>query len=401
MSRSGAKTPMAGVFSGAIVVLALYALTPAFYYIPESVLGAVVIHAVLDLISGPTFLKQFWKYSVLESIIFIIAVVMTCFLDVETAIYTSVATSLFFMLLRLARPRVISMGRVRLSTTSNHNSNNNNYAYSVASMSSATAYSNHTSPSHMHEDAYTLNMDTHARFIYVDETDVHFQQALCPLPPGIVVIQLTQSILYPNAHHVTERIMEIITERTRPNENNGHSNITLESAWNQPSLKENVCYSVKPHLQCLILDFYAVATLDATALHTLSSLRTRLLTYTQGRSIEWHFCHLQPNVRQSLVDAGFGSLPQQQTIAEGSLVVVADNNSSNSLCDPMGAMMAVDLYYYPSIHDKQPFVELCPVDNTYPAFHWDVEAAVYSVCKRWKEQRQQPDHSSPIHVAIY
>jgi hypothetical protein len=69
-ARSGVRTPLAGVFSAAVVVLSLYALTPAFYYIPDSILAAVIIHAVSDLVSGPKFLKQLWHVNPLELYVF-------------------------------------------------------------------------------------------------------------------------------------------------------------------------------------------------------------------------------------------------------------------------------------------------------------------------------------------
>lgn len=384
MSRSGAKTPMAGVFSGAVVVLALYALTPAFYYIPESVLGAVVIHAVIDLISGPVFLKELWGYSVLEFIIFVAAVIITCFLDVETAIYISIATSLFFMLLRLARPKVISVGRVKLSHASNVIS-------SSSTSTSSTAYNKSVI-----EDVYAI--DTSSRYIYVDENDANFKHLLNPLPPGVVVVQLSQSILYPNANHVTERISDIVKSRTRsgrPDQDYGLQE--PEQAWNQPTLKEDALH-VKPYLQCIVLDFSSVAILDATALHTLNSLKKTFMMYTRGREVEWHFCHAQPHVRQLLINAGFGTLPSNDddTLRPPMYRLEQfDESTANSLCDPMG-FMTIDPYY-PSVHDKQPVIEMCPTDK-YPGFHWDLESAIYSICIRRKQKAN--DHSL-VHVTVY
>jgi sodium-independent sulfate anion transporter 11 len=371
---------MAGVFSGAVVVLALYALTPAFYYIPEAVLGAVVIHAVIDLISGPAFLKELWSYSLLEFIIYVAAVVITCFLDVETAIYVSIVTSLFFMLLRLARPKVVSVGRVKLS----HDS-------TIHSSSTSTASTAYNKP--IIEDVYA--MDTSSRYIYVDETDTNFKHRLSPLPPGVIVIQLTQSILYPNATHVTERISDIVKSRTRSGRPDHNLNQQDgERAWNQPSAKEDALH-VKPYLQCIVLDFSAVATLDATALHTLNSLRKAFLMHTHGKEVEWHFCHALPHVRQLLIDAGFGTLPLEDDLQPPMYRLEQYESTSNSLCDPMG-MMAVDTYY-PSVHDKQPVIELCPTDK-YPAFHWDLEAAIYSICIR---RKQTPNNHPLIHVTVY
>jgi MFS superfamily sulfate permease-like transporter len=41
-----------------VVLFAIYVLTPAFYYIPNAALSAIIIHAVADLFSGPKVWKQ-------------------------------------------------------------------------------------------------------------------------------------------------------------------------------------------------------------------------------------------------------------------------------------------------------------------------------------------------------
>lgn len=42
-SRSGVRTPLSELFTGLIVLLAIYFVTPAFYYIPSSVLSGIII----------------------------------------------------------------------------------------------------------------------------------------------------------------------------------------------------------------------------------------------------------------------------------------------------------------------------------------------------------------------
>lgn len=73
VSRSGVKTPLSGVFAAAVVLLALYALTPAFYYIPDSILAAVVIHAVANLVSGPKYIKRLASVSLWELLSLLLA----------------------------------------------------------------------------------------------------------------------------------------------------------------------------------------------------------------------------------------------------------------------------------------------------------------------------------------
>lgn len=49
---SGVRTPMAGIYTGLIVLSALSILTPYFQYIPRSSLAAVLIAAVIFMVSG-------------------------------------------------------------------------------------------------------------------------------------------------------------------------------------------------------------------------------------------------------------------------------------------------------------------------------------------------------------
>ena len=52
-SKSGVRTPAAGIVTAIVVIVSLYGLTPAFYWIPTAGLSAVVFHAVADLIASP------------------------------------------------------------------------------------------------------------------------------------------------------------------------------------------------------------------------------------------------------------------------------------------------------------------------------------------------------------
>lgn len=48
---SGVKTPMSGLYSSIMAVLALSLLTPYFYFIPKAALASVLIIAVLFMVS--------------------------------------------------------------------------------------------------------------------------------------------------------------------------------------------------------------------------------------------------------------------------------------------------------------------------------------------------------------
>jgi len=64
-SKSGVRTPAAGILTAIIVITALYGLTDAFFWIPSAGLSAIIIHAVADLVASPSQVRvnlfQLWR----------------------------------------------------------------------------------------------------------------------------------------------------------------------------------------------------------------------------------------------------------------------------------------------------------------------------------------------------
>jgi sodium-independent sulfate anion transporter 11 len=76
-SKSGVRTPAAGIITAIVVIVALYGLTPAFFWIPNAALSAVIIHAVADLVASPPQVYSYWRVSPLEFVIWAAAVLVT------------------------------------------------------------------------------------------------------------------------------------------------------------------------------------------------------------------------------------------------------------------------------------------------------------------------------------
>ncbi|KAI8148453.1 sulfate transporter family-domain-containing protein [Fennellomyces sp. T-0311] len=318
MARSGVRTPLAGMFSAAVVVLALYALTPAFYYIPNAVLAAVVIHAVSDLVSGPKYLREVWAASPIEFTIWVITVVVTFFVDVETGIYVAIGLSLAKVLFHLARPEVSNIIRV-------------------------------------------------ASHYYVSERDPNFAKRIEPLPQGLMVMQPTDSILYPNAEHISESIMQTIKARTRPHVNLQEVN-KQDRPWNEEQQQDG--RNLGPMLRAVVLDMKSVRRIDSTGLQMLVSLRKTVSTYA-GADVEWHFAHLNPTVRNKLVAFGFGRLSLQ--------------NLSFCSREPKETQQETDLETGMASSSSSPVIETGVPRDRYLAFHWDVDTAVQAIDQRWQE----------------
>ena len=113
-SKAGVRTPLAGIFTAVIVLLALYALTSVFFYIPMSSLAGLIIHAVGDLITPPNVVYQFWVTSPIEVVIFFAGVLLTIFTNIENGIYLTIAASAALLLFRLAKARGAFLGKVNI-----------------------------------------------------------------------------------------------------------------------------------------------------------------------------------------------------------------------------------------------------------------------------------------------
>ena len=116
-AKAGVRTPLAGIFTAVLVLLALYALTSVFFYIPSSSLSALIIHAVGDLITPPKEVYQFWRVSPIEVVIFFAGVFVAVFTTIENGIYVTVAASGAVLLFRLARSRGKFVGEIKVLTT--------------------------------------------------------------------------------------------------------------------------------------------------------------------------------------------------------------------------------------------------------------------------------------------
>ncbi|KAG0145275.1 hypothetical protein CROQUDRAFT_45986 [Cronartium quercuum f. sp. fusiforme G11] len=117
-SKAGVRTPLAGIITGSLVLLAIYALTGVFYYIPNAVISSVIIHAVTDLIVWPpTAYRTFWRVSITDGLLFLAGVCVAIFTNIEIGIYTTVLASLARLLFRFLPPPFLLRRHLQTSLT--------------------------------------------------------------------------------------------------------------------------------------------------------------------------------------------------------------------------------------------------------------------------------------------
>ncbi|XP_036144402.1 sodium-independent sulfate anion transporter [Monomorium pharaonis] len=96
-SASGVQTPMAGLYSGTMALLALSFLTPYFYYIPRATLAAVLITAVLFMIDLK-IIKMLWRGSKTDAVAAIGTLVISTFIGIEIGLLLGVFFNLILFI---------------------------------------------------------------------------------------------------------------------------------------------------------------------------------------------------------------------------------------------------------------------------------------------------------------
>ena len=199
-SKAGVRTPFAGVFTAIVVLLAIYALTSVFYYIPNASLSAVIIHAVGDLITPPNTLYQFWRVSPFEVVIFFAGVFVTIFSSIENGIYTTICLSIAVLLFRVVKAKGRFLGKVKIhSVIGDH------------LMVDAKRDGQYGSLGSSDPDKSVRNL-----FLPLSHHDGSNPEIEVESPyPGIFIYRFSEGFNYPNANHYLDYMVATIFKETR------------------------------------------------------------------------------------------------------------------------------------------------------------------------------------------
>lgn len=110
--QAGAVTGMSSVFTSLMVVIALLFFTPLLYHLPQAVLAAVIMMAVIGLINASGFIHA-WKAQWYDGAISILSFLCTLAFapHLDKGIMVGVALSLGVFLYKSMRPKVASLSR--------------------------------------------------------------------------------------------------------------------------------------------------------------------------------------------------------------------------------------------------------------------------------------------------
>jgi sodium-independent sulfate anion transporter 11 len=298
LSKAGVRTPLAGLFSAMMLVLALYALTGVFYYIPNAALAGLIIHAVCNLITPPKNLYKYWQLSPLELLIWIVGVALAIFKSLEYSIYVGIGLSLALLLVRVSRTKGRFIGVA--------------HAQRVAEGQSDT-------DCNAPDTSLVKNQGTsRTAFLPLDRRDASNPGIRVQSPyPGVFIYRLTESFNYINQAYHVDTLLSYLVDNSRQMSKEQFDRES-DRLWNDPGPRKHANEADLPYLRALILDFSAVNNLDVTSVQGLIDLRNSLDRYSSPDTVEWHFANVHNRwTRRALACSGFGYPTSQNPEALG------------------------------------------------------------------------------------
>jgi len=222
-SKAGVRTPLAGIFTAILVLLALYALTSMFYYIPSSALAAIIIHAVGDLITPPKTVYQFWEVSPVEVPVFFLGVFVSIFSNIENGIYATMGASAGIILFRFSKARGRFLGRAKV-----HNVRG---ATNVTGDEKTGGIDDISG----HNDAdSTAGHGSREIWLPLDRSDgLNPEIGLETPKPGIFVFGFDDGFNYPNSQHYFNTFTDFIFKHTRRTTTDTYAKLG-DRPWNDP-----------------------------------------------------------------------------------------------------------------------------------------------------------------------
>jgi solute carrier family 26 (sodium-independent sulfate anion transporter), member 11 len=207
-SKCGVRTPFAGVITAGVVLLALYTLTPIFFYVPSASLAGVIIHAVGDLVTPPGLIYHYWKISPIDVLIFFTGVIITVFDDIESGVFATIFLSVAVLLYRIFRSQGQFMGSAKV------------YSYIIEDDGQTSQMGRNGPNNSSTLPKLVTNSELlggRSIFLPLDRTDGSNPLVRVEEPKsGIFIYRLLDGLNYQNANHHLDHMVELIYAQSRP-----------------------------------------------------------------------------------------------------------------------------------------------------------------------------------------
>lgn len=421
-SKCGVKTPFASIFAGFCVLVAIYAFTSAFFYIPKATLCAIIIHAVSDLMASYKSTLKMYLISPIDCAIFIIGVFIAVFASIEYGIYFAMCAAAAMILWRMCWTNGAFLGRIRVvelvdpmltsaypapdSLDSKDHDENEEKAFlnsGLISMADSYMSSRSHSKGNYHESTHSLTEKNVVQYNYkwvpasksiYNSSKIHTRYINDNImiespPPGVVVYRMNESFIYPNSSAQTDNILDYVKKHMHASGKKREvlwNNIseTKKPVWSfswsnkkkkqseESSDESNSSVMEKPVLKVVHLDFSQVVAIDATSIQALIDMKRAISLFTNSE-FEIHFSGIiSPWIIRGLVNAGFGGKASKVQDNEIEVDLEEDrfNEEENTHLDDLESGEEINKYVSAAFDENG---ILHPIFSTdLPHFHLDI-----------------------------
>lgn len=274
-SQCKVKSPLSGLVTTAVIVLAIYEWTGALYWVPKATLAAIIITAIWPLIGKPSTYYHFWKTSLADFIAAMISFWVSLFVSTEIGIACAVGFNVAYCLLRQVFKRVTAIS-----------------ADSRSELAEAMDAGRGMPPS---------------------------------IPPDTRVFRFEESFFFPNVQRVKRVILDTIQTYHAPEYSlrNGEEAERMWSVEGEKRIarlrrKADTQNSTLPPIHVVILDFIKVNYCDTSAVLGLKNFVAELRQYA-GRRVEVRFVALNGMSRERFERAGWTLQDPDASIDDGAI----------------------------------------------------------------------------------
>ncbi|KAI8284064.1 hypothetical protein K4K60_002226 [Colletotrichum sp. SAR11_57] len=265
-SECGVKSPMSGAFTAGFILLTLYKLSGALFWIPKATLSAIIIMAVIHIIGPVSLFYRYWRMSFPDFVASMLSFWVTLFVSTEMGIAFAVVFSIGYTLVRSAFPKVKT--------------------FSPMSGKSNMVPRTMTAPASAPDDSF--------------------------VPDDAMLISFTDSIFFPNAGRVKKSVIESVKVQFEPRmtaEQQGKK--SSDRSWSVASAKRiemlrkrnNVVPSNK-QMTVMVWDLTHVPFVDVTGVQTLAELKEEVKQYV-GKQMALRIVGMNNKARRRFARAGW------------------------------------------------------------------------------------------------
>lgn len=112
---AGARTPLASIVTALLVLVTIAFLTPLLTSLPNAVLGAIIVVAVVGLVDIKE-MRHIWHVKQTDLVSLSVAFVATLALGIELGIAVAIVASMLVVFARMSRPHTAVLGQVEGTT---------------------------------------------------------------------------------------------------------------------------------------------------------------------------------------------------------------------------------------------------------------------------------------------